>query len=388
MILKNIDDFHHVNKEKYIKLLKSSKKSKTQCRVDDDKIKQIDLYCLLKIKFGNPNGIQSFLRGNHSGNFIEWQYSITNGTIYIDINASTRFTEFMLYSDKNIIDEKKINKVEVNNLFANEIIKYQKEIKETKNNLEYWNIFINAYKRLNNTINYYIDEYRKIKLKEPKPIRSFTVSKRQAEIYNYQLKKFIDNTNKKKNFAFAIRVLTPVAAESLVNLLIYTLAKEEIKNDKRLLDSILRSQIDVRVKTLHLNCNGLNGPYNQDDDRLKNFLRLIDKRNDLLHGNVLPEKNTFDNIYFDGTIPITEYPTDLSVEFSKQNLFMLEEEKVEKDYNTLIEFKEYLLSNIKNEIHDQVEHIIDLSQLGWNKRTNRIGVLFDDVIMQTVGVNK
>jgi hypothetical protein len=154
------------------------------------------------------------------------------------------------------------------------------------------------------------------------------------------------------------------------------------------LDSILRSQIDVRVKTLHLNCNGLNGPYNQDDDRLKNFLRLMDKRNDLLHGNVLPEKNTFDNIYFDGTIPITEYPTDLSVEFSKQNLFMLEEEKVEKDYNTLIEFKEYLLSNIKNEIHDQVEHIIDLSQLGWNKRTNRIGVLFDDVIMQTVGVNK
>ncbi len=56
--------------------------------------------------------------------------------------------------------------------------------------------------------------------------------------------------------AFSIRMLAPVYAESFVNTLIFLLADDDVKKDKRLYDSIIRQNIDIRVKQLHRNCNG------------------------------------------------------------------------------------------------------------------------------------
>ena len=40
-----------------------------------NEIKPIDLYCYLQAKYGNPNGLQNFLRNDSSDNLIHWEWS-------------------------------------------------------------------------------------------------------------------------------------------------------------------------------------------------------------------------------------------------------------------------------------------------------------------------
>ena len=208
------------------------------------------------------------------------------------------------------------------------------------------------------------------------------------KIYQIQLTKLTNNIIEKKNYGIVLRMLLPVLGESLINLIIFILARDEIKNDNRLLDNIFRSQIDIRIKTIHLNCVGIKEPYNQNDECFKNFLRLMDKRNDFLHGNVLPKNNCFDNVYFDGTIPIFNEEKDISVEFIKQNLYQVSENEISDDYNTLKLFSDFLLKNISSPYKEQVELVIKKSELGYNKKTKRIGILFDDKMMQAFLIKK
>lgn len=41
-----------------------------------NEIKPIDLYCYLQAKYGNPNGLQNFLRDDSSDNLIHWEWSL------------------------------------------------------------------------------------------------------------------------------------------------------------------------------------------------------------------------------------------------------------------------------------------------------------------------
>ena len=108
----------------------------------------------------------------------------------------------------------------------------------------------------------------------------------------------------------------------------------------------------------------------------------MDKRNDFLHGNILPANNTFDVVYFDKTVPIFEEEKDITLEYVKQNLFQITEEEINKDYQTIIQFRNYILDNISSPYKEQIELILDKSDLGWNKKNHRIGILFNNELMQ------
>ena len=41
-----------------------------------NEVKPVDLYCYLYARFGPPNGIQNFLRGDHSENLIHWEWTL------------------------------------------------------------------------------------------------------------------------------------------------------------------------------------------------------------------------------------------------------------------------------------------------------------------------
>jgi hypothetical protein len=51
---------------------------------------QLDLFCYLKARFGEPNGFQNFLRKDDSDNYIHWEYQIRAGTVDIDFMGSDR----------------------------------------------------------------------------------------------------------------------------------------------------------------------------------------------------------------------------------------------------------------------------------------------------------
>lgn len=249
-------------------------------------------------------------------------------------------------------------------------------------------MFLNTHKRLLDTVDSLEKEFRSIRLKEPIVYNSPTVTKDQVKTYNYQMKKYVEAANKRRTVGLSLRLLYPIMLESMVNLTLFLLAREEIRADKRVLEAVLRSQIDIRVKTMHLNCIGLKGQYNQGDERFKAFLRVMDGRNDFLHGNVLPANHTYDMVYFDRRIPLFDEEKDISVEFTRQNLFQVSELDVEADAIAVREFREYMIANVEENLKHEVQTVLTKADLGWNRQTGKIGILFGEARVQSFMIAK
>lgn len=375
----SLEDLQLNKSREYLDLIKGDDKFTQSC-ISDNRIKQIDLYCLLKSKFGSPNGFNTFLRGNHTNNFIQWDYSFEIGKSYLDILGSTRFLEFRFISKDEEI--KKIKDDKVIEVFKKEILDNWEQIKKEKSGLEFWDMFINTYKRIKTTIQNLYEEYSKYKIVDPVVLKQPLVTRKELDTYSDQLEILTKAITEKCNYGLVLRMLIPVMGEALVNMLIFLLLKKDIKEDKRLLESVFRTQIDIRIKTMHLNCIGLKGPYDQNDNRFKNYLRIMNKRNDFLHGNIMPAVNCFEHVYFDGKIPIFENERDITVEFMKQKLFQIDDSTIDKEYSDIKAFEEFMVDNVEKGLKPEIISALESSDLGFNKKDNHVGVLFDDTLLQ------
>ena len=201
----------------------------------DGSLKQIDLYCLLKAKFGPPNGLFMAGRGRHSGNFIEWHYVLWRSGVVLQFLGSSRFLELWLHSDSaeltGRIDWKKFLDSVIQALAANRQL-----ITEQKAKLEKWDVFLNTHWRLVQLLDHYYELYSKVRIHPPTPL-PHVANKTQANTYNHQMKKFIEAVSQKRNTGLVVRMLVPVAIESLVNLTILVLAVPSIRKDERLLET-------------------------------------------------------------------------------------------------------------------------------------------------------
>jgi hypothetical protein len=70
------------------------------------KISPHDLYCYLKIRFGDPNGFCMKLKQPGStDNLIHWHYELIGEASYIHIYGKKNYTAFVLSCDKSISEE-------------------------------------------------------------------------------------------------------------------------------------------------------------------------------------------------------------------------------------------------------------------------------------------
>jgi hypothetical protein len=99
-------------------------------------------------------------------------------------------------------------------------------------------------------------------------------------------------------------MLIPVLVETFVNFLIFILCKPEIKRDERLHESVKRAQIDIRIKSLHLHCVGFSKAVDYSTEACKNIHSIFNDRNDLLHGNINPQQEQHEIVYFNRTVPL------------------------------------------------------------------------------------
>ena len=106
--------------------------------------------------------------------------------------------------------------------------------------------------------------------------------------------------NKAFGICFGIRSMLPVMAEAFINLLLFCLMKKEMRADERLRENAFRQHIDVRVRSLHINCHGFAKAIDYSHPVCVRFHKLINERNDLLHGNVSIEKLRFNDLYLLG----------------------------------------------------------------------------------------
>lgn len=340
-----------------------------------NEIKPIDLYCYLFAKYGQPNGLLSLVRSDDSDNLIQWEWTLAGKFGLTSIQGHNFRTEVHLtggFGDKGLTLDMFISQIK------SDIGNYGKAMSNLRSDLEKWTQFVNPYHRIFSAVQQHfkkLDELNLIpekdKVPQPKSVDDMhEFSKRWQETtdkYNYAI-----------GLAFGLRSMLPVLAESFVNLVIFLLCKPEIKTNERLFQNTLRQPIDIRIQSLFLNCIGFSDSIDYAANQCKRFHSIMNDRNDLLHGNIEINKLSFGDVYFNNTVPVfIQYEDfwDKSIGVSMNSVKL---DELKNDLKIVNDFIEYILSKMHSEVSNQIKNIMTQSQLGFNKKTGRVGVLFPE----------
>jgi hypothetical protein len=333
-----------------------------------NEIRPADLYCYLCARFGPPNGLSNLLRTDDSDNLIHWEWYLRADPGSISILGTNFRTDFLVggYEIDPVARESIIQQIK------KDFHRYGSEMSKVRKSLEPWVEFINPYQRLRRSISQLQNQLDRLDIDIPRdsaidlrdpagPAKWTSMSER------YSLA---------SGLCFGIRAMLPVMAESFVNMLLYLLLRPEIKTDDRLRENVIRAPIDVRVKSLSINCIGFKHPIDYSAEPCARYHSLVNERNDLLHGNVTIDKLSFNELYFMGKVPIFQqyrsmWERSVGVEVGASGLAKLRDEVAIVDA-----FTDYLLSNVEDRIRDDVMRVLDTRDLGYNKVTGRTGVLF------------
>lgn len=334
------------------------------------------LYKLLKAKFGVPNGMSMLFKRESTENLIHWHYTLLSHKSEIHFLGKSSGVEILLKLEPAINFDDSNWDLLINSIkssYAN----YGSEMKKVQEEFQKYTLFINPFTRLKDSLSKLISELRTLDTKEIKRINKHKVTDDELTEYYKQYNKWINNVERSVSLGTTIRMLSPVLAESFINTLLFVFAKKEFKNDKRLYDNLIRQNIDIRVKTLHLNCNGFKKPINGEEKEFKDFQTLMNNRNDFLHGNIDPTKLMFEDVYFDMEyIPLFNEDEGIITKTMKNYLQNVEAEKAYKDFITAEKFIDFVLDHLGEEHRKYLKHLLMTRMPGYNHKTKDIGILF------------
>ena len=340
-----------------------------------NEVRPADLFCYLGARFGKPNGFQNFLRADHSDNLIHWEWSVASGPALINLQGLNFRTEiWAIEAEPSLLE---VSKEYLAGAIKADFANYDEEMTTIRKALESWVEFANPYQRIRRSLSLLLDQLRDLRLAGNEALEN-VLDATDREAAQEQWSETAGRYATGLGLCFGVRSMLPVLAESFVNLVLYTLMRPELRRDARLKENAFRQAIDVRVKSLSINCTGFERPIDYTVDACKKFHTLINDRNDLLHGNVAIEKLKFNDLYFWGRVPVfksyrTMWERSVGVEIQVTGLANLEKEVV-----IVEDFIAYVLTCLKPKIREQVKFTLQRSHLGINEEDGRLGVLFGE----------
>jgi hypothetical protein len=343
-------------------------------------IAPVDLYAYLKWRFGSPNGFAMALRAPSVDNLIHWNYTVQVSDFVLDILGLTSRTE--LVTSATVVPDSVWNELE--SRLVEEVSTHRREIGETKRDFEHWNLFVNPYQRLARIVSRYESRLGEIVLPSVEPLSIPSTAKR-VERFQEELQSALDLYEEAAGLCVSLQMIAPVMGEAAINFILMLMAKPDIKADQRLKDDFARRAIDVRIKTLHLSCDGFAKPVDANDEIVKDFLRLMNRRNDSLHGNVNPARSSGGEIMFDyRTIPLPSEHLDIAQAAISSAFADLSIDDSLADTATARHFVEFMLSCIDSTHQPAVREAIGTLQLGYRPEEDRIGVILPHVVADMI----
>jgi FtsZ-binding cell division protein ZapB len=336
-----------------------------------NEVKPIDLYCYLYAKYGPPNGMQNMLRNNSSDNLIHWEWTFFYKKNMVSIQSHSTRTEIHFIGEYPKIPELSIIISEIKNDLKN----YGNAIKEVRLKLEKWTRYVNPFNRLQLAVNQTIKNIDKLNLDVENDREKMALLTPEGPRPEGEIEELLSRYNNAVCYYFSLKSMLPVMAESFVNLVIYILARKEIKDNDRHFQSVIRQQIDIRVQSLHINCVGFKEMIDYTSDACKKFHTIINERNDILHGNMDLKNLKIGEIYFNRTVPIfTEYD-DFYSRTSGVYLNSIKYDSIMKDYESINEFISYIIEKLEPSQKMCIEQMVFRREIGINSKDGRLGAL-------------
>ncbi len=337
-----------------------------------DNISPVAFYAYLKARFGEPNGFQMVLKAPSSDNYVHWHWSLQCREHIIELMGFNFHAEAYAYGLPQPTEAEQASLVAaIKADFAN----HGPAMSAVKKSLEKWTLFINPYQRLRRVVDRFSNKLRALDLKSM-PLPGLATTPEQLTVMHDQFDISQPVYTEALGLGLTLRMVSPVLAESFINLLIFLLAKPEIKQDQRLYQNVIRTEIDIRVRSLHINCTGFAKPLDASAKPFKDFHTLMNQRNDFLHGNVDPQRLKYDVTHFDGTTPLPERYQDFSQLFLTNSLIHVEPDAVLQDVDTVNAFIEFVLSHLESRTRHGVQMFMATPNPGYREDTKRAGILF------------
>lgn len=342
----------------------------------------VDLYCYLGARFGPPNGPQNFFRNDDSDNLIHWEWVLDFPGGMVHILGMTFRTELWLVGDLQLNEA---DSAALATAIKADFAVHGPRMSTIRKSLERWIEFANPYHRLRRAVEKLLADLKGLGLQPETEELPDITDPANAQIP--QREELLARYSKGLGLCFGVRSMLPVMAEAYVNFLLFALMRPELKADDRLRENVLRQPIDVRIKSLHINCSGFAKAIDYASVECKAYHRLVNERNDLLHGNVVLEKLRFSEVFFNGKVPVfKEYRSmwerSVGVDIKAVGLRELFDEVA--TVNAVIA---YLGTCMVPEIKAQIDLMAEKRDLGWNQDTGRIGIFFPDHLVDMLVVH-
>ncbi|WP_042141319.1 hypothetical protein [Pseudomonas parafulva] len=338
-----------------------------------NEIKPVDMYCYLYAKYGPPNGFMNFLKSNSSDNLVHWEWTLINDDGLIQIQGQLYKTEIHLLG---VFNRPAITKQSLIEQFRSDLKKYGKQMKDIRLQLEKWIEFVNPFQTIQSTIDIQIKKLRELNL-QPSEDKVHTPTSRDematyAERFSVMAEKYTFGTG----LAFGLRCMMPVLAETFLNLLIFVLAKKDIRDNESKYRAFVSDTITGRLNLLHTNCIGFDKPVDHAHEACRNFYQLMADRNDLLHGNFNINRLKIGDVYFNGKTPVKQKYEDLWGDTIGVTIASVKLERIESNYSAVQTFITYLMSLLSPKVSEGIDVLMSHRDLGYNEKLSRLGVLF------------
>lgn len=332
-------------------------------------VSTFDAYTYLHARFGPPNGLQTFLAKDDSDNLFHWDYNLRAGDNELIFVGATQ--EIHVWFDHDLSDAECWRFIE--GLKA-DFARVGREKGRFSGTLEKWHIFPNQYLSLANRCGELYDTIATALPKAKKLIlaEDFVGNDLQAKKARSIPKLMSAITTAPTELS----VLMPVMFESFVGLLVAGLTKQDLKQDLAAFNAFIRSPLNQKLTAMADNCVGFSRPLEQANPAFGRYWSVVNKRNDVIHGNVDPVKDTLEVVYFHGKRPLYRSGGDRIRQHWIGLVQQYKPQEVMDDYIATHEFIIEILDHLKPATRRSIEIIMEDTQPGWDNRRKIFGRLF------------
>jgi len=332
----------------------------------------VDMYCYLRARFGEPNGVQNLLRRDDSDNLVHWHFTLMAEQAKIHILGQSREVHVMIsepLEDRDWAEFARAVKLDFARVGA-----AKKQFQDT---LQKWVVFPNKYSSiadvcamLHAEVTDAIDQYT-----EYKPIKwsKMGIKKNERALKNLAKRAVSLFPN-----CIQLSLLTPVMAEAHINLLILALCKPEIRKNPRQYDAYRREHIDAKIFDLPFKCDGFEKTINPKSEGYKRFKRVMDGRNDAIHANIDPIGEQIETVFFEGTRPIFHESGDQITQFWSAMERLHQPAKAVESYEAVHNFLWEVEEALEPPVKKAIRALLSNGFPGYDLNRNICGVLFGD----------
>ena len=259
-------------------------------------LRPVDVYAYLRARFGQPNGIQNFLRKDDSDNLVHWDYNLKAGDADIYISGKSRELTFILsevLSDqqwRSLIVGLKLDFARVADAKGAMMRSFEKFAVFQNKFAVLADICADLHAGIVNSPPYrpYAPSARKHRTRKANERAGKNASQRANALYGDTIK---------------LALLTPIMAEAFINMFILIFCRDEIRADSERYKAFVREKIPERLALLSSNCFGMQRGVDRTTEAYRSFLQVMNKRNFSTHGNIDPIREQIEIVYFEGKAP-------------------------------------------------------------------------------------